>query len=771
MKEINSDEVLGFYRNALNERQLEAVCYCDGPSLVIAGAGSGKTRVLTYKIAYLIQQGYLPWNILALTFTNKAAQEMNQRISEIVGTEYTRQLWSGTFHSVFAKILRIEAEVIGYRADFTIYDAADSKSLIKSIVKEMGLDDKKYKSSLVASRISEAKNLLIRPEHYAADGSLYKRDHLDGVGEIREIYRRYAIRLQQSNAMDFDDLLLNTYLLLFNHEEIRDKYQQRFKYILVDEYQDTNIAQHRIVSLLTKSDSKICVVGDDAQSIYGFRGANIDNILQFTRQYPTARVIKLERNYRSTQTIVNAANCIISHNRNQIRKSVYSENEVGDCLKLITSYSDKEESLKVVAEVKRLCHFKQLDYNEVALLYRTNAQSRLFEEAFRNADVPYRIYGGLSFYQRKEIKDTIAYFRLVANLNDEEAYRRIINYPARGIGKTTQDKLMATAIEKGVPVWQVLTNCSYYGLNFTKGTASKLQNFVQLILNFREKLQHVSSYALAAEIIRESGIGADIHIDKSPENLSKQENVEELLNSMKAYEMEQLEENGRSFVPLTEYLSQVSLLSDTETDDDKDSKVTLMTVHAAKGLEFDAVFITGMEDDLFPNANARYYPKEMEEERRLFYVAVTRAKRYCFLSYAKSRMRFGAIEFSNPSPFLDEIESQYFQNNSHSPISASSFPSSTTSTSSRWKPIRQSPSSVHTMNRSAVQSTTVSSVPTTPSSSSLSVGCQVEHERFGCGVVVSLEGGGDNAKACVEFQNAGKKFLLLKFAKLKVVKE
>ena len=761
-----------FLQQSLNPSQLEAVTYCDGPSLVIAGAGSGKTRVLTYKIAYLMQIGLAPWNILALTFTNKASREMNERIASIVGSERTRGLWSGTFHSVFSRILRQESSYLGYTSDFTIYDTADSKNLIKTIVKEMGLDEKQYKPATVGSRISEAKNNLLLPDAYAADPNILKRDGIDNLGKVHEIYRKYWQRCRQSNAMDFDDLLLNTFLLFQNQPEVKQKYADRFQYILVDEYQDTNMAQHRIVAQLTRPDSRICVVGDDAQSIYGFRGANIDNILRFTQQYPTARMIKLEQNYRSTQTIVNAANSIIKHNRNQIAKKVFSDNEVGEPIQVFSSYSDKEESLKVAGEIRRLHRQLDVDYKDIALLYRTNSQSRAFEESFRNANIPYRIYGGLSFYQRKEIKDILAYFRLINNLNDEEAFKRILNYPARGIGATTQAKLQLAAGEYGVSLWTVMEHPEEYQLNFNKGTLSKLYGFRDLILKFKEKLMNSEGYALAAEIIRESGIGAEINVDRSPENLSRQQNVEELLNSIKAYETEMLEETGREVVPLTEYLSQVSLLTDADQKEDDTPKVTLMTVHAAKGLEFEAVFVTGMEDELFPNANARYYPKEMEEERRLFYVAVTRAKKYCYLTYAKSRFKYGNIEFCNPSPFLDEVDAQYLVRDDEpgrSPFanrpahSASNMPTS-------HVPFNNSTSHQAPRHLTPVKKTIFTPAKNNVSamSSGLRVGQIIEHERFGIGTIQSIEGTGDNTKACVQFENAGIKNLLLKFAKFKV---
>ena len=760
-----------FLEQSLNPSQLEAVTYCDGPSLVIAGAGSGKTRVLTYKIAYLMKMGLAPWNILALTFTNKASREMNERIAAIVGTDLARGLWSGTFHSVFSRILRSEAGLLGYSSDFTIYDSSDSRSLIKSIVKEMGLDEKVYKPATIAGRISEAKNHLVLPDAYAADPSILKRDGVDNIAKTYDVYAKYWQRCRQSNAMDFDDLLLNTFLLFENFPEVKKKYSERFQYILVDEYQDTNMAQHRIVAQLTRPDSRICVVGDDAQSIYGFRGADIDNILRFTQQYPTAKLIKLEQNYRSTQTIVNAANSIIRHNHKQIAKKVYSNNEIGDPIQLLSAYSDKEESLKVAGEIRRLHRQMDIDYKDIALLYRTNSQSRAFEEAFRNANIPYRIYGGLSFYQRKEIKDIIAYFRLINNLNDEEAFKRILNYPARGIGATTQSKLQLAAGEYGVSIWKVLEQPEAFNLNLNKGTLTKLKGFKDLILEFKEKLMNTEGYALAAEIIRKSGIGAEIHADRSPENLSRQENVEELLNAIKAYETETLEETGKEVVPLTEYLSQVSLLTDSDQKDDDTPKVTLMTIHAAKGLEFDAVFVTGMEDELFPNANARYFPKEMEEERRLFYVAVTRAKQYCYLSYAKSRFKFGKVEFCEPSPFLDEIDQQYLVRDDEG--LRRPFANHTAASTRPATPVH-SVSTQPTRHFVPVKKTIFSpgnSAAGKIVAQGLHAGQKIQHERFGIGTILAIEGNGDNTKACVEFENAGKKNLLLKFAKFKTIDE
>lgn len=670
------------FRSELNESQYEAVTYLDGPSLVIAGAGSGKTRVLTYKIAYLLQHGIHPWNILALTFTNKAAREMNLRISQICQDISLSGMWSGTFHSIFARLLRIEHEVINYPQDFTIYDSADTKSLIKAITKELGLDEKVYKQNIVAGHISEAKSHLILPAQYAAESTIISRDRSEGVGQIHKIYTIYQQRLSAAGAMDFDDLLLNTYLLLRDHLDVRQRYIERFQYILVDEYQDTNMAQYQILSLLTNTQSRICVVGDDAQSIYSFRGADISNILNFQQQYPNARIIKLECNYRSTQNIVNAANSIIRYNEHQIPKTVYSAGAEGDPITLFSAASDKEEARKIVANITRLHARKDVPYNEVAVLYRTNAQSRVIEEALQGANVPYRIYGGLSFYQRKEIKDTLAYCRLIANPHDEESFRRIINYPARGIGATTIQKVQLAAATHDVSMWTVANDPLAYGVEINKGAINKLSAFCELIESFRVQLDKVTASDLVRDIIRRSGIGVDLTLVKSAENTARQENVDELLASIQTLEKEARDEDGRTRVSLTEYLSTVSLLSDADTRDDGTPRVTLMTIHAAKGLEFQAVFVTGMEEDLFPSSLAKMSTHEMEEERRLFYVAVTRAKEYCFLSYAQTRFRYGSLQFAEPSPFLDEIDEAYIQRQD----TVSSAPSySSSAQQSKWE--------------------------------------------------------------------------------------
>ena len=647
------------FSTLLNPAQLAAVEYCDGPSLVIAGAGSGKTRVLTYKIAYLLQNGMEAWQILALTFTNKAAREMNSRIAEIVGDESLKGLWSGTFHSIFARLLRRESEKIGFQPNFTIYDSDDSKALIKLIIKEMGLDDKKYQPKHIQNLISEAKNRLVLPETYAQLSQVMQRDKNNDIPETYKIYKQYFLRCKQANVMDFDDLLLYTFLLFRDNDDVRQRYQQRFEYILVDEYQDTNFAQHTIIGQLTSADSRICVVGDDAQSIYAFRGANIDNILDFTKRYPTARTIKLERNYRSTQNIVNAANSIISHNQRQIPKRVYSENAEGESLHLIKAVSDREEAAKVTGEILRLHRREGVAYSDMAILYRINALSRAFEEEFNRQGIPYRIYGGQSFYQRKEIKDVVAYFRLIVNPHDEEAFRRVVNYPTRGIGNTSMEKLIVCARSHGASLWDVASQPGKYGFNIGK-TTYKILSFCDLINSWRESLDDISAYDLAARVVRESGIMAEFFGKKDPELVSKRENIDELLGAIRAFENEVLEETGDEKASLVDFLQQVSLLSSTEEDSGESDmpKVTLMTIHASKGLEYNTIFVAGMEDEIFPGG-IEMSPRELEEERRLFYVAVTRAKEHCFLSYANSRFRYGKFEQGMPSRFLNDVDEQF----------------------------------------------------------------------------------------------------------------
>ena len=644
--------------NDLNEAQRAAVEYIDGPSLVIAGAGSGKTRVLTYKIAYLLNQGMKPWSIMALTFTNKAAREMKERIGRLVGDDLAQHLYMGTFHSIFSRILRAEAEHIGFNNNFTIYDEADSRSLIKAIVKEMGLDDKSYKPAAVHAKISMAKNNLVSAESYASDAAIYEQNKRAQMPEVGKIFLAYMQRCKQANAMDFDDLLVLTHQLFREHEEIRQKYAARFDYILVDEYQDTNHVQMSIVMQLCKEKLRVCAVGDDSQSIYSFRGANIDNILNYQNQLKGTRLFKLEQNYRSTQTIVKAANSLIKNNRHQIKKDVYSENAVGEKLQYKPAYSDKEEAVIVAKDIKRIKRQDNCEYHDFAILYRTNAQSRSFEEEFRKQGIPYRIYGGLSFYQRKEIKDIIAYFRLVANPDDEEAIKRIINYPARGIGATTVLKIADCAHQNQVSFWEVIGEPAHYGLNVNKGTLTKLDNFRLLISSFIERSHTTDVYELGDAIIKESGISQDIMSGRDADDLARQENLEEFLSGMSAFVEERREEGRMDEAFLTDYLQDVALLTDADSEGGKDEpRVSLMTVHAAKGLEFATVFIVGLEENIFPSPLAAMSVRELEEERRLLYVAITRAEKHCILTNAKNRFRYGKMEFDNPSRFIDEIDS------------------------------------------------------------------------------------------------------------------
>ena len=648
--------------NDLNEAQRAAVEYIDGPSLVIAGAGSGKTRVLTYKIAYLLNQGMKPWSIMALTFTNKAAREMKERIGRLVGDDLALHLYMGTFHSIFSRILRAEAEHIGFNNNFTIYDEADSRSLIKAIVKEMGLDDKSYKPAAVHAKISMAKNNLVSAESYASDAAIYEQNKRAQMPEVGKIFLAYVQRCKQANAMDFDDLLVLTHQLFREHEEIRQKYAARFDYILVDEYQDTNHVQMSIVMQLCKEKLRVCAVGDDSQSIYSFRGANIDNILNYQKQLKGTRLFKLEQNYRSTQTIVKAANSLIKNNRNQIKKDVYSENAVGEKLQYKPAYSDKEEAVIVAKDIKRIKRQDNCEYHDFAILYRTNAQSRSFEEEFRKQGIPYRIYGGLSFYQRKEIKDIIAYFRLVANPDDEEAIKRIINYPARGIGATTVMKIADCAHQNQVSFWEVIGEPTHYGLNVNKGTLAKLDNFRLLISSFIERSHTTDVYELGDAIIKESGISQDIMSGRDADDLARQENLEEFLGGMSAFVEERREEGRMDEAFLTDYLQDVALLTDADSEGAKDEpRVSLMTVHAAKGLEFATVFIVGLEENIFPSPLAAMSVRELEEERRLLYVAITRAEKHCILTNAKNRFRYGKMEFDNPSRFIDEIDSSLIE--------------------------------------------------------------------------------------------------------------
>ena len=831
--------------NDLNEAQRAAVEYIDGPSLVIAGAGSGKTRVLTYKIAYLLSQGMKPWSIMALTFTNKAAREMKERIGKLVGNDLAQHLYMGTFHSIFSRILRAEAEHIGFNNNFTIYDESDSRSLIKAIVKEMGLDDKKYKPAAVHAKISMAKNNLMSAAAYESDAAIFEQNKRAQMPEVGKIFVAYVQRCKQANAMDFDDLLTLTYQLFREHEDIRHKYAARFDYVLVDEYQDTNHVQMSIVMQLCQEKQRVCAVGDDSQSIYSFRGANIDNILNYQRQFQGTRLFKLEQNYRSTQTIVEAANSLIKHNRNQIPKDVFSENAKGEKIQYKPAYSDKEEAAIVAKDVKRIRREDGCQYSDFAILYRTNAQSRSFEEEFRKQGIPYRIYGGLSFYQRKEIKDIIAYFRLVANPDDEEAIKRIINYPARGIGATTVLKIADCAHQNQVSFWEVIGAPERYGLAVNKGTMNKLETFRLLIYSFIERAQTTDVYELGDAIIKESGISQDIMSGKDADDLARQENLEEFLSGMSAFVEERREEGKFDELFLQDYLQDVALLTDADSDGDKDEpRVSLMTVHAAKGLEFPTVFVVGLEENIFPSPLSAASLRDLEEERRLLYVAITRAEKHCILTNAKNRWRYGKMEFDNPSRFIDEIDGKlidsldeaggslfgsmsdqpewaraqrprrpwedaeqprYSSRYQNSKPVASQFvadpkPSlfddepETSRTSGRssvsgrsslsegnFKSVRalnaakryMETHSSHPASRgtgssaSSVSSSTASSAGS--SSCGLQEGMKIEHQRFGRGTVLKIEGTGENTKATVEFVHSGTKQLLLKYAKFTLV--
>lgn len=829
----------------LNEAQRAAVEYIDGPSLVIAGAGSGKTRVLTYKIAYLLSQGMKPWSIMALTFTNKAAREMKERIGKLVGNDLAQHLYMGTFHSIFSRILRAEAEHIGFNNNFTIYDESDSRSLIKAIVKEMGLDDKKYKPAAVHAKISMAKNNLMSAAAYESDAAIFEQNKRAQMPEVGKIFVAYVQRCKQANAMDFDDLLTLTYQLFREHEDIRHKYAARFDYVLVDEYQDTNHVQMSIVMQLCQEKQRVCAVGDDSQSIYSFRGANIDNILNYQRQFQGTRLFKLEQNYRSTQTIVEAANSLIKHNRNQIPKDVFSENAKGEKIQYKPAYSDKEEAAIVAKDVKRIRREDGCQYSDFAILYRTNAQSRSFEEEFRKQGIPYRIYGGLSFYQRKEIKDIIAYFRLVANPDDEEAIKRIINYPARGIGATTVLKIADCAHQNQVSFWEVIGAPERYGLAVNKGTMNKLETFRLLISSFIDRAQTTDVYELGDAIIKESGISQDIMSGKDADDLARQENLEEFLSGMSAFVEERREEGRFDELFLQDYLQDVALLTDADSDGDKDEpRVSLMTVHAAKGLEFPTVFVVGLEENIFPSPLSAASLRELEEERRLLYVAITRAEKHCILTNAKNRWRYGKMEFDNPSRFIDEIDGKlidcqdeaggslfgsmsdqpewaraqrprrpwedaeqprYSSRYQNSKPVASQFvadpkPSlfddepETSRTSGRssvsgrsslsegnFKSVRalnaakryMEAHSSHPASRgtgSSAASVSSSAASSAGSSScGLQEGMKIEHQRFGRGTVLKIEGTGENTKATVEFVHSGTKQLLLKYAKFTVV--
>ena len=795
-----NDELL----QQLNESQQAAVVYCDGPSLVIAGAGSGKTRVLTYKIAWLLEQGMAPWQILALTFTNKAAREMKERIGRLVGEERARYLQMGTFHSVFARILRSEAEVLGFNSNFTIYDQSDARSLVKTIIKEMGLDDKVYKPASVADRISMAKNHLLLPQAYAqsawaADDAQQKRP------QVTNIYIRYVERCRQANAMDFDDLLVQTWVLFQNHEAVRQKYVEKFHFVLVDEYQDTNYAQQAIVYQLTKERQKVCVVGDDAQSIYSFRGANIDNILNFQSQYTDAKLFKLEQNYRSTQLIVQAANSLIRRNERQIPKNVFSKNEHGEKLQLKPAYSDREEAMIVTQDIKRLRRQDHCDWSDFAILYRTNAQSRSFEEQMRKDNIPYRIYGGLSFYQRKEIKDVIAYFRLIANPNDEEAFKRIVNYPARGIGDTTVGKIIQTAQTYGVSLWQVIKEPVLFPIDVSKGTMTKIQAFRELIEGWIGRVATEDAYTLGHDIIMNSGISKDIYSGRNPEDISRQENLEEFLSGMQDFVESRREEDMGDEVYLPDFLQEVALLTDLDSDEgDENDKVTLMTIHSAKGLEFPTVFIVGLEENIFPSPMCTSSMRELEEERRLLYVAITRAEKHCIMTCAQNRFRYGRMEYDTPSRFIRDIDPELLEVQSEAGGGKPSFGESSFG-GSRSREWMQNPRPVATQFRADPKPRAVAPRQAekpvdpfgpnfkrlyqtvagesrgqgrcTPQAAhsqtcphdSLREGCQIEHQRFGVGTVTKIEGMGENTKATVTFRNAGTKQLLLKFAKFKII--
>lgn len=835
--------------NDLNEAQRAAVEYIDGPSLVIAGAGSGKTRVLTYKIAYLLSQGMKPWSIMALTFTNKAAREMKERIGKLVGNDLAQHLYMGTFHSIFSRILRAEAEHIGFNNNFTIYDESDSRSLIKAIVKEMGLDDKKYKPAAVHAKISMAKNNLMSAAAYESDAAIFEQNKRAQMPEVGKIFVAYVQRCKQANAMDFDDLLTLTYQLFREHEDIRHKYAARFDYVLVDEYQDTNHVQMSIVMQLCQEKQRVCAVGDDSQSIYSFRGANIDNILNYQRQFQGTRLFKLEQNYRSTQTIVEAANSLIKHNRNQIPKDVFSENAKGEKIQYKPAYSDKEEAAIVAKDVKRIRREDGCQYSDFAILYRTNAQSRSFEEEFRKQGIPYRIYGGLSFYQRKEIKDIIAYFRLVANPDDEEAIKRIINYPARGIGATTVLKIADCAHQNQVSFWEVIGAPERYGLAVNKGTMNKLETFRLLISSFIERAQTTDVYELGDAIIKESGISQDIMSGKDADDLARQENLEEFLSGMSAFVEERREEGRFDELFLQDYLQDVALLTDADSDGDKDEpRVSLMTVHAAKGLEFPTVFVVGLEENIFPSPLSAASLRELEEERRLLYVAITRAEKHCILTNAKNRWRYGKMEFDNPSRFIDEIDGKLIDSLDEAGGSLFGSRADSMSDQPEWaraqrsripwedaeqpryssryqnsKPVASQfvadpkpslfddePETSHTSGRSSVSGrsslsegnfksvralntakrymethsshpasrstgSSAASVSSSAASSAGSSSCglqegmKIEHQRFGRGTVLKIEGTGENAKATVEFVHSGTKQLLLKYAKFTVV--
>ena len=782
------------YQKELNPSQCDAVLYTDGDSMVIAGAGSGKTRVLTYRIAHLLEEGVEPWSILALTFTNKAAGEMKQRIAARVGENRARYLWMGTFHSIFSRILRTEADKIGYTSNFTIYDQTDSQNLIKSIIREMQLDDKTYKPNVIQNRISNAKNRLVTASGYVQNADIYKSDQFKRIPMTGKIYERYEQRCRQSDAMDFDDLLLNTFILFRDHPDVLEHYGTGFRHILVDEYQDTNYAQHCIVWQLTRHGAKVCVVGDDAQSIYSFRGANLDNMLKFSKLYPDSKLFKLEQNYRSTQTIVEAAGSLICKNHAQIPKKVFSENEQGDKIKVLCAHSDLEESEMVVNRLLDLHTFKDVPWREMAILYRTNAQSRPLEEALRKRGLPYKIYGGLSFYQRKEIKDVIAYFRMSVNPNDEEAFKRIINYPARGIGQTTVGKMLSVAMERGVSLWNVISNPTEYNLDVNSGTASRLSAFKTMLESFIAGASTLSAKDLAERIVNETGIMRELKADTTVEGESRLQNVDELMNNIAQF-CKDREEEGNDNRRMTDYLSEVSLMTDQDNESDEDvEKVTLMTVHSAKGLEYDAVFIVGLEEHLFPSDMSGDDERQIEEERRLMYVAMTRARKYLTLLFATTRFKYGSVDFCTPSRFLKDIDSRYLNMPAGSlgtvPFGSGDLgtvPFGSGKTFRISKPHLEPKGTVpgafgerkagfdskpvaRPWEHGKFQKVTESMLKDSAPAQALKVGNVIEHERFGLGTVLSVEGTGGDTKAVIKFLNLGEKTLLLKFARYKVLK-
>lgn len=760
------------YLDNLDESQRKAVEYIEGPSLVIAGAGSGKTRVLTTKIAFLSAHGLKPWNILALTFTNKAAREMRERVAAIVGEEVAKYLVMGTFHSVFAKILRKEAPLLGYTSKFTIYDRTDSTSLVKNIVKGMGLDVKVYKPSIVLSKISQAKNNLILAEEYFNDPDILKRDDSDNVPEVGHIYMKYQQRLKASDAMDFDDLLVKMYILLTTHEEVRRKYVDRFNFVLVDEYQDTNRTQARILWLLTRERQMLCVVGDDAQSIYAFRGADIGNILNFTRIFPDARLFKLERNYRSTKSIVDAANSVIAHNRNRIPKDVYSLAGAGQKIEIYPTESDVEEAERVVKSVCKTNADNGVPYSEIAVLYRKNAQSRVIEEALRKSGVPYRVYGGLSFYERKEVKDAIAYFRMTVNPNDDEAFRRVVNYPARGIGNTTIEKLMSVATNNEISLWETVNTFAAKELGVSATTYGRISKFVAMINGFAAKAGELDAYALGNEILEESGVRTEIVTDTS--DLSRKENLDELINALYDFVAQETETNGSAEnATIENYLADVALLTDADKNDADKEKVSLMTIHSAKGLEFSAVCIVGLEEEIFPGHQAFFDSRELEEERRLFYVALTRAKEYCYISYARFRFSYGNVTESDPSRFVKELDSSCVHFNDRKSKGCYGQPRRSFGgfDDNRFT-LQASPvfgrTAIRRENQESDGAQTLESAKT-QAGDIIKVGTVVEHRRFGKGVVKRIMDAGDTAKVNIEFYDSGTKDLLLKFAPLAVL--